>query len=91
MISNEARRGRPIGYSPLGMHNPRRTNVTFVLESELLDWLNSQPNKSRTVRDAVTILRELMESDFSEWLKSQPDQVQVVRDAISIFKDLNAG
>lgn len=55
--------GRPVGYSPIRGEGGAmvQTQIKTSLPQEDLDWLNSQSNKSETVRKAIALYRQSFE------------------------------
>jgi hypothetical protein len=56
--------GRPLGYSPTHGEGGamKQTQIKTSLPQSDLDWLNSQPNKSETVRRAIALYRKHSEN-----------------------------
>lgn len=52
-------RGRQIGFSPINGEGGAMTkkNKAWSMTDDMWDWLESQPNQSETIRDAVEMLR----------------------------------
>ncbi|HEY9646764.1 MAG TPA: hypothetical protein V6C88_10360 [Chroococcidiopsis sp.] len=50
--------GRPAGFSPINGEGGAmvQTQIKTSLPQEVIDWLNSQSNKSATTREALTLL-----------------------------------
>ena len=50
-------RGRPLGYSPSGGKCLTKRNKAWSMPSEDWEWLESQPNQSQVIRQAIAEYR----------------------------------